>query len=209
MVDPVGSRFNRLTVIRSIGWVRRHYRVVARCDCGTEKEFSLDLLTSGATKSCGCARRDRAHALNQTHRQAGIGRTPLYRAWEAMHDRVKRNPLYVARKIRVCEQWAAFEPFRDYVLANLPPRQRGQTLDRIDNDRGYEPGNVRWADARTQQRNTSANTIIAVDGVSRCIAEWAEISGLTSNVICRRRARGWPDHLAATAPARSYRTRAP
>jgi hypothetical protein len=205
MVDPVGLKFNRLTVIRSIGWVRRHFRVVARCDCGTEKEFSLDLLQSGATKACGCLRRDRAHALNQTHRQAGAGRTPLYRAWEAMRDRVKRKPGYRDRGITVCPAWSQFEVFRDYIVAHLGERPRGHTLDRIDNDRSYEPGNVRWASAAQQVRNTRRNTVITVDGVSRCIAEWAEASGITAAAICARRKLGWPDEIAVTAPTHSRR----
>lgn len=206
MLDPVGTIFNRLTVIRSIGWVRRHFRVIAKCDCGTEKEFSLDLLQSGSTQSCGCVRRDRAHLLNQTHRQSGVGRTPLYRAWEAMRDRCRRKPRYVERGITVCQQWAdSFEAFRDYVNANLGARPQGHTIDRIENDLGYQPGNIRWADPTTQQRNTSANTVITVDGVSRCIAEWAQVSGLTSGIICQRRRLGWPDDVAVTAPRRYTR----
>lgn len=207
MVDPVGSVFSRLTVIRSIGWVRRHFRVVARCECGTAKEFSLDLLRSGATKSCGCLRRDRAHKLNETHRQGGPGRTPLYRAWEAMRDRVVRKESYRSRGIRVCPEWESFEVFRDYVTEHLGPRPQGHTVDRIDNDRGYEPGNIRWGSPTQQQRNTSRNTVITVDGVSRCIAEWAEISGISSAVICQRRRHGWPDALAVTKPAQRYTRR--
>jgi hypothetical protein len=206
MVDPVGTVFFRLTVIRSIGWVGRHFRVVARCECDTEKEFSLDLIQSGATKSCGCLRRDRAHKLNETHRQAGTGRTPLYRAWEAMRDRVRRKEPYVSRGIKVCPEWeASFEAFRDYVAASLGPRPRGHTVDRIENSKNYEPGNIRWASAKQQQRNTSRNTIITVDGVSRCIAEWAEASGISSAVICARRKHGWSDALAVTAPLQQGR----
>lgn len=206
MVDPVGTRFHRLVVIRSIGWVRRHWRVIARCDCGTEKEFSLDVLQSGSTKACGCMRRDRAHLLNQTHRQAGVGRTPLYRAWEAMRDRVVRKDSYRERGIRVCPEWESFEVFRDYVEAHLGPRPPRHTVDRIDNSRGYEPGNIRWASPKQQSRNTSANTVIVVDGVARCIAEWAEVSGISSAVICQRRRMGWPDAQAVTEPLRRRRT---
>jgi hypothetical protein len=106
----------------------------------------------------------------------------------------------VSRGIKVCPEWeASFEAFRDYVTANLGPRPRGHTVDRIENSKNYEPGNVRWASAKQQQRNTSRNTIITVDGVSRCIAEWAEASGISSAVICARRKRGWSDALAVTA----------
>lgn len=200
MVSHVGEVFHRLTVIREIGWVRRHFRVVVRCECDTEKEVSLDVLQAGATKSCGCLRRDRAHTLNQSHRQGGVGRTPLYRAWEAMRDRVVRKTKYKKRGITVCPAWDSFEVFRDYVNENLGARPAKHTIDRINNDRGYEPGNIRWASPTTQQRNTSANTVLTVGGVSRCIAEWAEVFGLSSAVICARRKRGWSDERAVTEP---------
>lgn len=209
MVDPVGQVFHRLVVIQAIGWRRGHFRVVARCECGTEKEFSLDLLKSGSTKACGCMRRDRAHTLNQTHRQAGPGRTPLYRAWEGMHRRCRIRPEYRDRGISVDPAWDTFEAFRDYVESNLGERPAGHTLDRRDNDRGYEPGNIRWASAGQQVRNTRANTVITVNGVTRCIAEWAEASGLTPGVICARRRNGWPDHVAVTAPVHSRRPKDP
>lgn len=119
-----------------------------------------------------------------------------------MRDRVKRRDVYIRRGITVCVAWdGSFEAFRDYVEANLGPRPRGHSVDRIDNDRGYEPGNIRWASPTVQMRNRSVNTLVTVDGVTRCIAEWAEVSNLTPAAICGRiYDLGWDEQRAVTEP---------
>jgi hypothetical protein len=83
---------------------------------------------------------------------------PLYTAWRNMKRRCF-NPSdesyhnYGGRGITVCEEWLDWVLFRDYIAANLGPRPPGLTLDRIDNDGNYEPGNVRWATYTEQNRN--------------------------------------------------------
>lgn len=85
--------------------------------------------------------------------------TPLYRLWLSIHRRCKypsqrawKN--YGGRGIRVCPEWDSFENFRAYVLATIGDHPgRGFTLDRIDNDGNYEPGNIRWATPRQQRAN--------------------------------------------------------
>ncbi len=203
---PVGSVVHHFTILEFLGTVRRKRRYRCRCECGNEKEVVEDDLRTGTTKSCGCFRKKRMSRLNRTHGQGGQNRTYLYRTWESIWERTENsrpsNPhaSYHRRKIVVDPCWETFEAFRDYVDARLGTRPDGQSLDRIDNNRGYEPGNIRWATPTQQQRNTSRNTVLTVDGVSRCIAEWAEVSGLSSAVICQRRKRGWSDDLAVTAP---------
>lgn len=122
-----------------------------------------------------------------------------------MRDRVnnpKQFPTYVGKK--VFPEWdRSFEAFKKYVEENLGDRPPGFTLDRINNDGDYAPGNLRWASPKEQARHRRSNTYITVDGVSRTIAEWADVSGLTANVICARRRMGWPDHLAVRLPRRA------
>lgn len=108
------------------------------------------------------------------HRQST---TPIYRVWRGMksrcHDpRCADYPRYGARGITVCDEWRNdFLSFAAYV----GDRPAGKTLDRIDNNKGYQPGNVRWATKSEQARNTRRNHMHTIDGVTRCMADWCEI----------------------------------
>lgn len=124
--------------------------------------------------TCPCGQTFRAYPREQrtycapacTYRYAvpsgrthGLSSDPLYRLWIGMKRRCDHHPRYLARGIRVCDQWRDDpEAFIAYVNAHLGPRPPDATLDRIDNDRGYEPGNLRWADRVTQAHNVSCST---------------------------------------------------
>lgn len=157
----IGRRFGRLTVLGENGRSPCRSRMyLCRCDCGKETAVRANALRSGNTKSCGCWARDRARfalALYRTkHGCAGGGRkTSEYNAWCCLRERCARpnHPFwkhYGGRGITVCDRWLhSFENF----LADVGPRPGpGYSIDRINNDGNYEPGNVRWA-TRTQQAN--------------------------------------------------------
>ena len=140
-VELSGVRLGMLTVDRVAhrdkvrGWV-------CVCDCGTEKWFHTQALTLGYPKSCGC--------LKTPPRQL----TRTYRTWSSMKTRCSNEnradfPLYGGRGIKVCERWQTFENF----LADMGEKPPGASIERIDNDRGYEPGNCRWATAAEQSQN--------------------------------------------------------
>lgn len=79
-------------------------------------------------------------------------------------------------------------------LASVGPRYRRElTLDRIDGDRGYEVGNLRWADKQTQTQNRKNTVRLTSGGVTRTLAEWASLLGVTSALLHGRRAKGWTD----------------
>lgn len=73
------------------------------------------------------------------------------------------------------------------------------TLDRIDNDRNYEPGNVRWATRAEQQRNKRTNRMLTFNGETRCLEEWARMTGLGTTLRMRLR-RGWGIERALSTP---------
>jgi len=93
----------------------------------------------------------------------------------------------------------AYEHLRQMV--NIGPRPAGMTLDRADNDRPYEPGNVRWATPIENSRNTRRNRVITALGQSLCVTEWARKSGLNIQTILTRLRKGWPLDEAVSAPA--------
>ncbi len=206
----IGDTVHRLRIKRFLGPVgpKSKRMVEVECECGTIKLVEQYALARGHAKSCGCFRRDRMATLTLTHGHTRrAARSYLYTLWMAVRERVFKHP-YAQRGIAVDPTWAAsFESFRDYVREHLGPRPRGMSLDRIDNDGDYVPGNVHWATPKQQARNRSDNTVITVDGISRCVAEWAEINGLTSIVICARLRRGWAPARAVTEPRRRWTPR--
>lgn len=150
-VDIAGQRFGRLTALRFTHSVNGVRMWLCRCDCGIEAPVDCHALRTGNTKSCGCLRRDVASAANRTH---GLSGSSTFFRWQAMKNRCL-NPRdkdwkhYGGRGITVCERWLSFEPF----LADMGEAPPGMTIDRRDNDKGYEPGNCRWATMTVQANN--------------------------------------------------------
>lgn len=132
-------------------------------------------------------------------------RHPLYAIWARMIRRCE-NPreahyaCYGGRGIRVCERWrknvAAF-------LEDMGPRPSpAHSLDRIDVNGHYEPGNCRWATMREQQRNRRSNRMLTFRGETRCIVEWAELAGISATMLSSRLNRGWDPERALVEPRR-------
>lgn len=94
---------------------------------------------------------------------------------------------YGGRGIKVCERWMSFEAF----LSDMGPLPTGLTIDRIDNDGNYEPGNCRWATVKEQQNNKSSNLKVTIDGVTRTASEWADRAGIKLATIQSRLEIGW------------------
>ena len=131
----------------------------------------------------------------------GMHKTKIYNVWCSMRQRCN-NPKsrmfkhYGGRGIKVCSRWDDFTAFLSDM--GLPPE--GCSLDRIDNDKGYEPGNCRWATRSEQSRNRSDNHLITINGETLPLVDWAVRCGVKPTTARNRILLGWPDHLAVTTP---------
>jgi hypothetical protein len=138
------------------------------CDCGAQKVIDLQSMKSGATRSCGCHNSKVTAKRNFKHGQAD---GPEHLTWVRMWQRCtnERNPHYAEYKDRAPPpEWRDFPTF----YADVGPRPTPQhSLDRIDNEKPYGPGNCRWATAETQAGNTRRNIYVDLDGERLWLAE--------------------------------------
>lgn len=123
----------------------------------------------------------------------GMHRTPTHRTWKAMLDRCLNLNAhgyenYGGRGILVCDQWLRFSNF----FADMGLRPKGTTLDRIDTNGNYEPGNCRWADKKTQRRNSRQRMHYMTIGIETlCLSDWCKRLGLRENLVRYRLSKGW------------------
>ena len=198
--DVVGKRFGRLVVTGFVGTSGRdRYRAVCKCSCGNTKDIYVYSLLRGYTTSCGCYNSERTSAQFTTH---GMRQAPEYNVWSGMKKRcLNKNDefyrLYGGRGITVCPSWTEhFESF----YKDMGPRPEGATLDRINPNGNYAPGNCRWATGPVQARNKTNNVMLELDGKRLCAAEWARDLDVPYRRLLRRIRHGWSPERALTAP---------
>jgi hypothetical protein len=150
--DLIGKRFSRLKVIGIAPRKGLKRRWLCRCDCGkTSIAFTSDLI-GGYHKSCGCLQKEITGRRSRTH---ALSKSVEYQTWCGMKARCQPEYIkykdYGGRGISVCARWEdSFENF----LADMGPRPSGKySIDRINNDGNYEPGNCRWATDAQQRAN--------------------------------------------------------
>lgn len=187
-----GKRFGRWKVIGPGGTIRSVVMALCKCDCGVMKEVYPYHLIDG--KSTGCARcKSPDQFLSVITKHGGAG-TPLYEKWKSIKARCY-NPNnrqwgnYGGRGIAMTEGWREnFPLFRDWVMSNLGERPVNCTLDRIDNEGDYAPGNIRWATHAQQSRNTRHTRWIThpLSGERMCLADWADHLGIRSGTLSMR-----------------------
>jgi hypothetical protein len=137
---------------------------------------------------------------NTTHLLTG---TRIYRCWAGMHNRCN-NPKnqnwvrYGGRGIKVCKEWDSLDRF----LFDMghPPATGGLSIDRIDNDGNYEPGNCRWASQAKQNANTCRNRFLEYQGRTQTNLEWAREYDMEPRRLYERLKRGWSMERALTTP---------
>jgi hypothetical protein len=125
--------------------------------------------------------------------------TPEYRVWVSMIARCNnKNTINFSRYggagLTVCERWMRFENF----LADMGPRPQRGTIERIDNTRGYEPDNCRWASYKEQAHNRRGLHKLTINGVAKPMAAWASEAGIPISTVWDRIKRGWSAERALT-----------
>jgi hypothetical protein len=129
--------------------------------------------------------------------------SPEYSIYSAMLSRCynpknKRYDRYGGRGITVCQEWRDdFSAFYNHIG---PRPSKQHSIDRIDNDLGYMPGNVRWATNIEQAYNKSSNTYYTLNGITMTLTEWSKETGIKPSTIITRLKRGWPVDEAIAAP---------
>jgi hypothetical protein len=193
-IDMLGQRCGRLFILKESAERSNHgeLRWECLCDCGVKVAVRGTSLRSGETRSCGC--------IQRTH---GKAKTRLYRVWNSLVQRCINHKNhgyhnYGGRGISVCEAWRnSFEAF--YRDMGDPPSGR-HTIERIDNDKGYEADNCCWALSKDQARNTRRTPFLTHAGQTMCLLDWSEKTQINGSAIRRRINRGWSITDALTLP---------
>lgn len=210
LIDEAGNRYGRLTVV-GLSTVQKGSAPLwyCSCDCGGSIDVPGSPLRKGKVVGCGCVQRERSKAANTTH-GAFYSHPAEYRAWSEAKRRcfnanAKCYPRYGGRGITMCDEWKSdFSAF----LRDLGPRPTPEhSLDRIDNNGDYRPGNCRWATAKEQNRNKRSNRLVTIDGVTIPMVTACEYYGQDQDrVHARLKYLGWSVEKALKTPSRSLRS---
>lgn len=172
VINHLGKKFGRLTVLSRAPNRGRYAVWNCRCDCGTVKEVRATSLTMGTTSSCGCLQKERVT-------RHGLTQSPEYRTWAGMKERCSSPKSiswknYGARGISVYEGW--HNNFMAF-YRHIGPRPSDQySIERINNDGNYEPGNVKWATRLEQVANTRERVLRQVCAQGH--NNWYQVPGI-------------------------------
>lgn len=159
-IDLAGHKYGKLTVVQYVG--ERKWECI--CDCGGRKTVFTSNLRRGNTKSCGCVKKQTASKRATKH---GYYHTKAYKSWYSIKRRCTdpNDSSYLAyggKGITMYEPWINDpKAFCEYIG---PAPSSKHSIDRIDNSKGYEPGNIRWATDIEQANNKTNNVQIEFHG---------------------------------------------
>jgi len=162
-------------------------------------------LRYGRTVSCGCYNREQAAALAKRRAVHGRSNTHEHRHWWQMVRRCV-DPAFImferygAQGVRVAAEWQGAQGFIRFLEHVGEAPSDKHTLDRIDGEGDYVPGNVRWATPKEQGRNRRDNRLLTAFGRTQCVAAWAEEVGLNDTTILARLKRGLSHEEAISRP---------
>ena len=185
--DLTGQTFGYLTAlyVDESKTTPKHLYWFCKCVCGKTRSLQTNQLTMNRVTSCGCMNQRQIKHINiSSHKR-------IYSIYNAMLSRC-HNPnntafnSYGGKGIAVCEEWRSdFNTFKEWALNN--GYSDTLSIDRIDNSKGYSPDNCRWIPLREQQFNRSNNVYYTHNGETHIVFEWADILGLSRELIKSRR----------------------
>jgi hypothetical protein len=195
-LNLVGQRFGNLIVQSEDQIDNGKSRWICLCDCGQKKSILACHLRSGKIVSCGCYRKQINSDLHRTHGQAPKNqkRTRTYTTWASMLMRCN-NPnhqfyhQYGGRGIAVCDRWRKFEKFYE----DMGDKPIDHSIERINVDGNYEPGNCRWANADDQANNRTSTIIVNVNGEVMPLSTACRIAGIPYKTVLNRKKMGWTE----------------
>lgn len=207
-IDMTGQKSGYLTVLRNAGSTGgRGVLWECLCECGATIHYpTWRLRGARAVQSCGCMS---VHIVASKNTQHGMNGTRVHTIWVGMRARCTQesNPNwknYGGRGIRICNRW--LESFEAFLEDMGEPPSPEHSIDRIDNDGNYEPGNCRWATRKEQCNNRRYRTGIltktaaTLNGETRMVREWCDILNLTPTTVRTRLLIGWSPEEAITKP---------
>lgn len=207
----IGMVFGRLTVIeRADDYIKPSGECIpmwkCKCECGNECIKNQYSLLEDYTHSCGCLRIENTIKAHIKH---GESKDRLYNIWMNIKKRCYDQNCpdyknYGERGIIMCDDWKnSYEKFSDWAFANgyKANTPRGKcTIERINVNGNYCPKNCKWADMKEQGNNKRNNRIIAIEGKTLTVAQWAEHMGVSPRLIYCRLHRGWSEYDAVMIP---------
>ncbi len=176
--DLTGDTFGRWTVLGLFGKRGQQTTWRCQCECGRIKDdVNYGGLTAGVSNSCGCLRSEQLRSMSTVH---GRSKGRIYHIWQQMkvrcYDPTRRSwKDYGGRGIKVCQRW--LDSFQNF-LADMGEAPYGESIDRINNDGDYEPGNCRWATRQEQQRNRRSNQWFEWKGEKRTVTDIARMENV-------------------------------
>lgn len=198
-----GDVFGRLVVIGKDKLIRykcgKRQLWLCKCECGKSVVVMQSNLITCHSRSCGCLRREVSSKRATIHGEKKVGKsTREYSLWMGIKKRCHSKnsggyEKYGAKGIQVYKLWRnSYPEFLKYLLSTIGRRPSPQhSIDRIDNSKGYVPGNIRWATIAEQARNRSDNVWIEFDGRKMILQDWAKEVGLTADTLAHRIKRGY------------------
>jgi hypothetical protein len=194
-LNITNKKFNKLTAIKFSHKEGKQNRAkwLFKCECGNEKIIDKGKVTGGYTKSCGCLMIEEQKRFVRNATTHGLsggkkGRRPEYGIWRGIKTRcLKINNIaykdYGGRGIKICDRWK--DSFKNFWEDMGERPSKYHSIDRIDNNKDYEPSNCKWSTPLEQGRNKRNVRLITFKNQTKCLTEWIEFLNLDEKIVAK------------------------